>query len=94
MSFLNPKKDKYGEKIFPGDVCAARIDNRLQLIVYKGESWGGENSKGEFGQFVTTSGVRSIKYTSVIFVFDPVSSRRSKATETTAAIRKYYEGKD
>lgn len=93
MSSFRDKKDAYGQVLKPGDVCARSNGNKVELVVYKGVSWGGNQSKGEFGRFITTSGSRSLKYTSVIFVFDPMGERRNKAPEVTQITREFYEGK-
>ena len=93
MSFLNKKKDSYDQDLTPGDVCARNINDKVELVVYKGVSWGGSKSKGEFGRFITPGGVRSIKYTSVVFAFDPLSKRRAKTDEITRIIRQFYEEK-
>ena len=87
------KKDAYGQVLQPGDVCARAINNKVELVVYKGESWGGSKSKGEFGRFITPSGNRSIKHSSVVFAFDPMGERRAKAEQVTKLVREFYEGK-
>lgn len=87
------KKDAYGQVIHPGDVCARSIKGKVELVVYKGESWGGSKSKGEFGQFITTLGKRSIKYSSVVFAFDPMGKRHTKAEQVTKLVRTFYEEK-
>ena len=93
MSFLGPKVDRYGQQLTPGDVCARSINDKVELVIYKGVSWGGPKSKGEFGQFITKNGKTSIKLTNVAFVFDPMSYRRAKSEDITNIIRQYYEGK-
>lgn len=93
MSSRWHKKDAYGQVLHPGDVCARSVKDKVELIVYKGESWGGSESKGEFGRFITPQGQRSIKYTSVVLAFDPMSDRRSKAKQVTGLVREFYEGK-
>lgn len=85
------KKDAYGQVINPGDVCARSINDKVELVVYREDSWGGSKSKGEFGRFITPNGTRTIKYTSVVFVFDPLSERRAKTDSVIAITRKYYE---
>jgi hypothetical protein len=87
MSLLNRKRDKYGQEIRPGDVC---VYNGA-FVVYKKPSWGGPISKGLYGQFVTESGSSSIKFTSVLFAFDPLSDRRSKAPLVKAVTKGFYE---
>lgn len=84
------KTDRTGQEIRPGDLC---IYNN-SLVVYKRDSWGGEGSRGEFGQFITAEGVRSVKYTSVIFAFDPLSSRKNQSEEIKLLCRKFYEGEE
>jgi len=90
MSF-NEKKDLLGQVLNPGDVCARSINDKVELVVYRGDSWGGNKSKGEFGRFVTPKGPRSLKYTSVIFVFDPLSKRRAKTSEIVRITKQFYE---
>lgn len=87
------KYDRYGEVIRPGDVCARAGRGGAELVVYKGHSWGAKGSKGEFGRFITPDGNRSIKYSSIVFAFDPVGNRRSKAKQATKIIREFYEGR-
>lgn len=99
MSLLSPKKDSLGQDIFPGDVCIRQVKDKrkfnstIEFCVYKGDSWGGSESKGEFGRFITPSGTRSIKYTSVVFAFDPMSKRRATSNQITELVREFYEGK-
>ena len=93
MSSRWTKKDRYGQVLQPGDVCARTVNNKVELVVYKGDSWGGNNSKGEFGRFITPDGTRTIKYTSVVFVFDPMGERHAKAEQVTKLVREFYEGK-
>lgn len=88
MSSRWAKSDVYDEKIFPGDIC---VYNN-QFIIYKGEAWGAKNSKGQFGRFITSDGVRSLKYTSVVFAFDPMGERRSTADVVRLLTRQFYEG--
>lgn len=90
MNF-NVKKDLLGQALHPGDVCARSLNDKVELVVYRGGSWGGANSKGEFGRFVTLNGQRTLKYTSVVFVFDPMSERRAKANEVLSITKKFYE---
>ena len=82
------KEDRYAQHIRPGDICV--YDG--ELIIYKRESWGGEGSRGEYGQFITSRGVRSLKYSSVVFAFDPMGERRNASPEITNLVKKYYEG--
>lgn len=90
MSFREPKKDKYGQDINPGDVCV--WDGRL--CVYRKHSWGAKGiSKGEYGKFITPEGIRTVKYTSVIFAFDPMGKRRNQSTTVKELCREFYEGK-
>lgn len=94
------KHDSIGQVLTPGDVCVRLVkDNRnfnkgaLEFCVYKGDTWGGKGSKGEFGRFITPQGVRSLKYTSIVFAFDPMSKRRATSNQITELIREFYEGK-
>lgn len=90
MSFRD-KKDAYGQVLKPGDVCARSINDKVELVIYREETWGGNKSKGEFGRFVTPNGTRSLKYTSVVFVFDPMSERRAKTSDVIRITKQYYE---
>lgn len=87
------KRDAYGQVIHPGDICVRSINDKVELVIYKGESWGGKESKGEFGRFITPSGNRSLKYTGVVFAFDPMGERRNKSEQVTKLVREFYEGK-
>ena len=84
------KHDAYGQVLKPGDVCVRSTRSRLEFCVYKGESRG-NNSKGTFGRFITDSGITSLKFTSVIFVFDGTSSEGRRSKEAIPLIRRYYE---
>jgi len=90
MSFRT-HRDLLGQEIVPGDVCARSVKDKVELVIYRGDSWGGAKSKGEFGKFVTLNGQRTLKYTSVVFVFDPMSERRAKANEVLSITKKFYE---
>lgn len=89
------KRDKDGQILQEGDVCVRAITKKsgIEFCVYKGEAWGGNGSKGEFGRFITPGGVRSIKYTSVLFAFDPMGKRRANTDEVKQLIREFYEDK-
>lgn len=83
------KKDGEGNTIRPGDVCIRHKAGKLEYIVFKRDVWGTKLSKGEFGKFITSAGETSMKYSNVLFAFDPASARRPKLS----VIRKFYEGK-
>lgn len=85
------KYDAYGQELIPGDVCVRSVNDKVELIVYKGASKGGNQSKGTFGRFLTSKGTRSIKFSSVVSVFDPMGTRRSKPPEIDVLVRQYYE---
>lgn len=92
MSSRWTKKDAYGQVLHPGDVCAAIVNDKIALVVYKEDSWGGKDSKGEYGRFLHSGTKRTLKYSSVIFAFDPMGKRRSMAEVIQRSIRQYYEG--
>lgn len=87
------KRDKLGQIIQQGDVCVRMKTDRsgIEFCIYKGEAWGGNGSKGEFGRFITPTGVRSIKYANVLFAFDPLGKRRSKSEQVKELAREFYE---
>ncbi len=92
------KLDTQSQELNPGDVCVRMVkDNRnfnkgsLEFVVYRGESWGGSKSKGQFGRFATPNGTRSLKYTSVLFVFDPMGKRRAKSAQVNEVTKIFYE---
>lgn len=87
MSFLQTKKDKYGQEIKPGDICV--YDGKF--VVYKKPSWGGPESKGLYGKFIDDTGETSVRYTSVIFAFDPLGKRRNQSIEVRRLTRGFYE---
>ena len=93
MSSRFDRHDTYGQIINPGDVCAAVVKNNIHLVVYKGDSWGGKHSKGDFGVFITPNGTSSLKYNNIVFAFDPMGKKRSMAREIQSGVREYYEGK-
>ena len=86
--------DGQGQELNPGDVCV-RVNktnkSSLEFCIYRGDSWGGSKSKGQFGRFVTPTGTRSIKYTSVVFAFDPMGKRRAKTEQVTEVMKQFYE---
>lgn len=91
------KRDSYGHAINPGDVCvriAAPDPNRrnLEYCVYDKPAVGGNNSKGEFGIFITHKGTKAIKYSSVLFVYDSVSGRKPNDQSIKLLIKQHYEG--
>lgn len=90
MSFKD-KTDSLGQVIYPGDICARSINDKVELVIYREETWGGSKSKGEFGRFVTPRGTRSLKYTSVVFVFDPLSKRRARTSDVIRITKQFYE---
>ena len=83
------KQDRYGQVIHPGDICV--YNNKF--VIYIKDSWGGQKSKGEYGRFETEAGTRTIKYTNVVFAFDPMGERRNQSTTIKGLCRKFYEGK-
>lgn len=87
------KKDAYGQTLKPGDICARSVGGKPELIIYKGDSWGGNKSRGEFGRFITPDGPRSVKYTNVLFAFDPIGTRHTRAEQVTKIVREFYEEK-
>lgn len=80
--------DKYGQEIFPGDVCARSKRDKIELIVYKGDAYGRTN---KYGRFISPEGQITVKFTSVAFAFDPMGSRRSKANQVNELVQQYYE---
>lgn len=100
MSLLSPKKDKFSQNINPGDICVRQVRERnkmtsyLEFVIYKEGVWGGTSSKGEFGRFITPNGIRTIKYSSVVFAFDPLSERRSRADSVLSITKQFYEGNE
>lgn len=86
MSFQ--KHDKTGQVINPGDIC---IWNN-KLVIYKKPSWGAKGiSKGEYGQFITSSGSSSVKFTSVVFAFDPMGTRKNDSPVVKQLVKDFYE---
>ena len=86
MSF--EKFDKTHQVINPGDICVWKSE----LVIYKKPSWGAKGiSKGEYGQFITSSGTTSIKYTSVVFAFDPMGTRKNQSVLVKQLVKAFYE---
>lgn len=90
MSF-GDKRDGMGQLLHPGDVCARSLNDKVELVVYREDTWGGSKSKGEFGRFITPNGNRSLKFSSVVFVFDPLSDRRSRTDSVVSITKRFYE---
>ena len=85
------KYDKLGAEIKPGDICAYSRNKIIELVIYIGETRGNA-STGKFGQFYTTKGKVSLKHTSVVFMFDPLTKRRNNSEDISKLVRKFYEG--
>ncbi len=89
------KYDKYNQKLNPGNVCVRLVKDKfttnIEFCIYK-EEVRVSKSKGTYGRFITPQGVRSIKYSNVIYVFDAISEGRSRAEEVKAITKQYYEG--
>jgi len=78
------KYDGWGNEVKPGDVCVRYSNGKLEYIIFKTPVWGGSQSKGEFGKFVTSEGESSLKFKNVLVVNKP---------KIIQLIRKYYEEK-
>ena len=89
------KYDKYGQKLTPGSVCVRLVKDNykstVEFCIYEREVTGSK-SKGTFGRFITPTGTRSLKYTSVIYVFDTMNETRAKTPEIVEMTKQYYEG--
>lgn len=84
------KHDAYGQVLKPGDVCVyQQKDKGPRFCVYKQEVK--NTTKGQYGRFITDKGIVTLKFTSVIFVFDSITDRRSKDKEVSKLIRSFYE---
>lgn len=89
------KYDKYGQLLTPGDICIRQTKDgpyrrNIEFVLYKGVGKG--SVTGEYGRFITTEGESSIKHSSVIFAFDPLSERRARTDEIKKITSKYYTG--
>ena len=85
------KKDAEGNAISPGDVCIrARRHTGCEYCIYVDSVWGGKVSRGEFGRFLTSKGLTSIKYSNILLAFDPMSKRRPELG-VNELIRRFYE---
>ena len=68
--------DSQGNIIKPGDVCARCTRNgSTNYCVFLGSAWGGSNSNGDYGRFISDTGKCSIKFSNIIFVLDPLGER-------------------
>lgn len=85
------KYDRLGAEIEPGDICAYSRNKVIELVIYIGGTKGSA-STGKFGQFYTSKGKASLRYSSVIFMFDPNGSRRNSSKTVNLLVRKFYEG--
>lgn len=84
------KHDSYGQVLKPGDVCVMHDKSKgLKFCVYKEEVR--NSTKGEYGKFITAKGTVTLKFTSVVFVFDTLTDRRGKSEEVTKLVRGFYE---
>lgn len=85
------KYDRLGAEIEPGDICAYSRNKLIEPVIYIGGTKGNA-STGKFGQFYTSKGKASLRYSSVIFMFDPNGSRRNNSKAVSLLVRKFYEG--
>lgn len=86
------KYDALGAEIKPGDICVRGTKSGIEPVIYRGETTANGKSTGKFGRFYTAKGKTSIRYSNVIFAFDPVGDRRNKSEEVQLLTRKFYEG--
>lgn len=85
------KIDAYGTELTPGDVVAYK----KSYLVYKGPAPGGSKSVGAFGVFMWGSENISLLYTSVVFVYNPMSNKRPViGGALRTAIERLYKGID
>ena len=85
------KYDMLGAEIRPGDICVVYTKQGIKPVIYIGGTRGNA-STGKFGRFYTPEGKSSIRYSSVIFAFDPLGERRNNSETISKLLRKYYEG--
>ena len=85
------KYDRLGAEIEPGDICAYSRNKVIEPVIYIGGTKGNAGT-GKFGRFYTSEGKVSLKYSSVIFMFDPLSKRRNNSEAVNLLVRKFYEG--
>lgn len=94
MALTDKPLDKFGQQINPGDVCVWHHRREgIKFLIYKGIVYGGKGSKGEYGSFISGGDRVTVKYSSTVFVFSPLTKRRSMAREVQSPVRSYYEGK-
>lgn len=84
------KHDAYGQVLKPGNVCVMNMkDKGLRYCVYK--DYVRNSRKGEYGKFITEEGHTTLKFTSVVFAFDPLTDRRAKNQTVSGLVKRYYE---
>lgn len=81
--------DKYGQEILPGDICVRSKRDKIEIVIYKGDTRG---KTPNYGRFLSPEGNTTIKFSGVVFAFDPMGKRRNQSKEVKQLIKKYYTG--
>lgn len=84
------KRDKYGQELNPGDIVAISRKDKVELLIYKEEVYGGKKNGGLRGRFQDLEGTTTVKYSNVVFVFDPMGKRKAGTPAVKELIRRHY----
>ena len=84
------KRDKYGQELNPGDIVAISRKDKVELLIYKEEVYGGKKGGGFRGRFEGLDGKTTVKYDNVVFVLDPMGERKAGTPAVKELIRRYY----
>ncbi len=82
------KRDKYGAKLSPGDVCVWGSKAGAIICVYAGEAKGGMT--GRYGRFHTPVGEKSIAYKNIVAAYDALGKRVVNHEITKKLMREFY----
>ena len=82
------KRDKYGAKLSPGDVCVWGSKAGAIICDYAGEARGGMT--GRYGSFHTPVGLKSIAYKNIVAAYDSMGKRIINHEITKKLMREFY----
>ena len=83
------KRDKYGAKLSPGNVCVWGSKAGAIICVYIRDTRG-NSATGKYGVFHTPAGIKSIAYKNVVLAYDAMGARIVNHEITKELIRNYY----
>ncbi len=82
------KRDKYGAKLSPGNVCVWGSKAGAIICVYAGGAKGGMT--GRYGSFHTPIGKKSIAYRNIVVAYDSMGNRVVNHEISKKLMREFY----